>query len=248
MNQEKNITKKKFIFYSRLNYMSIILILIGIVIGIFFTFQWRTPYTRATDPIVNYVSLVQTKEKLVEQQKDLKQQIESLNKQSSEAQKVLKQYSGSKEKVDEVEKDEIKIGLTQVKGSGVIINLSDANQEITSAKSIAHAADLRDVINFLWGLGAKAISINNERVVFSTSIDCIVNTILINSTKTVPPFEIKVIGDKEFLYQSLSNENFLKDLHRRAEEEGLMFSFDKKDEITIDSFKGSVKLDFAKIK
>jgi uncharacterized protein YlxW (UPF0749 family) len=240
--------KKKFIFYSRLNYMSVILILIGIVIGLFFTFQWRTPYTRATDPVVNYSSLLQTKEKLVKGQEDLKNQIETLNKESSEAQKTLKQYVDSKEKVDEVEKDEVKIGLTEMKGSGVIITLSDANEEATSAKSIAHAADLRDIINFLWGLGAKAISINNERVVFSTPIDCIVNTILINSTKTVPPFEIKVIGDADFIYQSLANENFLKDLHRRADEEGLVFTYEKKDEISIESFRGSVKLDFAKVK
>lgn len=243
-----DIHKKRFIWPSHINIMTIVLVVIGIVIGLFITAQWRTEPSRITDPVFNYSSLEKTKEKLEDDQKQYKTDIKKLNDKANEAQKTLKLYAQSEEKVNEVEEYEKKIGLTEYKGSGIIVTLDDSKDINSNQSSISHAADLRDIVNLLWGIGAKAISINNERIVFSTSIDCIVNTILINSTKTTPPFEIKVIGDSEYLYYILTNPNYLKDIHKRVNEEGLVFNVDKNQDILVPAFSGGVKLDYAKLK
>lgn len=239
---------KNFILINKLNYTAIVLLIIGISIGIFFTAQFRSNSIRISDPVASYSSLVQTKEKLLEEQNQLKDEIKKLNTQSQESQKELKQFSATKSMAEKVEQYEKKIGLTETIGEGVIIKLDDSNSDDSTISSIAHAADLRDIINFLWGLEAEAITINSERIVFNTSIDCIINTILINSTKTVPPFEIKAIGDSNYLYSNLNNPNLLKDIHRRKSSEGLIFEIQKSDDLRLNPYSGSMKINFAKTK
>ena len=239
---------KSFIWQGKFSYMTIVLTAIGVAIGIFLTAQWRTMPSRASDPIISYSSLIQTKEKLITQQNQLKENITDLNKQIDAAQQELKKYTGSKDKVEEIEKDEDDIGLSEMKGNGVVITFDDAKKKETNSESISHAADLRDIVNFLWGQGAEAVSINDERIIFNTSIDCIVNTILINSTKTVPPFKIKAIGDASVLESALNNTNYLSNIHNRVETEGLVFNIEKSDNVIIEPYTGSLNIKYAKIK
>lgn len=239
---------KSIIKHINLSYMSLILLAIGVSIGILVTAQWRTQPSRATDPIVSYGSLVQTKEKLLEENENLKERIKTLNEETSKAQETLKNYSDLKSKVEKVENYEKEAGLTELNGEGILITLSDSINSEVSTESITHAADLRDIVNFLWGNGVDAIEINGERIVFNTSIDCIVNTILINSTKTTPPFLIKAIGDPTELLSKMNNPDTLSDIKKRVVSEGLVFETEKKDNVNIKPYSGSMELDYAKIK
>lgn len=236
--QHKSIIRKM-----HFSYITFVLLIIGIAIGILVTSQWRTVPSRSTDPVVSYSSLLQTKEKLIAENKDLKQMIEKINRETSDAQNTLKHYTDLKSKVEQVEKLEKQVGLTDVNGEGIIITLDDAQNPEVSSQSITHAADLRDIANLLWGNGASAIEINGERIIFNTSIDCIVNTILINSTKTTPPFTIKAIGDSENLYKSISDFSKLSDIKKRVVSEGLVFKYEKNNNIDIKPYNGSIELD-----
>lgn len=235
---------KSIIKHIHFSKISFVLLVIGIAIGMFVTAQWRTLPKRATDPVVSYSSLTQTKKKLVEENERLKDQINRLNEQSTEAQNTLKLYTDLKSKVEKVQEDEKEVGLTELDGEGIVVTLDDAKNSEVSSQSITHAADLRDIINLLWGNSAKAIEVNNERIVFNTSIDCIVNTILINSTRTTPPFTIKVLGDSDTLINSLNDSNKLSDIKKRVVTEGLVFTTEKNDNINIKPYDGSIKLDY----
>lgn len=245
MDNIKQIESKKtksFIKFKKINWIGVILIIIGIAIGLLFNAQWRTKSTRASDPVVSYISLVDTKDELVKKQLFLKNEIKLLNEKIEADQEELKKYSDSKLKVEELEKLQEKAGLTELNGEGIIINLDDSSSVLANTSSIAHAADLRDIINLLWGKGAKAISVNDERIVFGTSIDCIVNTILINTTKTSPPFTIKAIGNAQYLFESLQNNESLKEIYKRVDEEELVFDASKSDNLSIKPYSGSLKL------
>lgn len=247
MINEKINNNKSIIKHIHFTRISLVLLIIGVAIGIFVTAQWRTLPKRATDLVVSYSSLAQTKKKLVEENERLKQQINKLNEESTSAQNTLKLYTDLKNKVEIVQEDEKEIGLTEYIGEGVIVTLDDAKNSEANSQSITHAADLRDIINLLWGNGAKAIEINDERIVFNTSIDCIVNTILINSTKTTPPFLIKVIGDSEILLKSLNDGNKLSDIKKRVLTEGLIFEIEEKNEINLKPYDGSIQLEYVSI-
>jgi uncharacterized protein YlxW (UPF0749 family) len=239
---------KKFIEIRKINKIAIVLIILGMGLGLFITAQWRTKTLRVSNPVVPYVALQDTRNKLTENQKNLKKQITDLQKQINVDQDNLKLQNKSKQKVEEVELYKEKVGLSELKGDGVVIILDDSKEGISNSESITHAADLRDIVNFLWGLGAEGISINNERIVFSTSIDCIVNTVLINSTKTTAPFKISAIGDSKRLADELNNENNLKDLHKRIKSDGIIFQVNGQKDIIMPVFNGSFPIKFASIK
>ena len=120
--------------------------------------------------------------------------LEDVRQQASE------NTDGSDEKEAELKKNNILIGLTDVTGEGVIVTLKD-NNTVTADSNIldpsmviVHMPDILGVINELKNAGAEAISINDQRVVSTTSLTCEGNIININGEKISSPFVIKAIG------------------------------------------------------
>lgn len=233
--------------YKQFDRGSIILLILGIGIGVLLTAQWKTPYNRAVNPVSPYIALKETREDLTQEQNNLKTSIINIQKYISEKEADLKKFNNNKEKIETIEDYQKKLGLTEIKGEGIIITLDDAENEETTAESIAHAADLRDTINFLWSLNVDGISINNERVVVTSSVDCIVNTILINSTKTIPPFKISAVGDANKIIKQFESADNLKDIKKRVKSQGLVFQIEKNNSLTLPAFGGSFVIEHAKI-
>lgn len=230
------------------NKSTLYLLILGAGIGLLLTVQWKTQPPRASsDPTNYYVSLNGTKDILTKEQSDLKSTVAQAQSEITQKQEVLKKNTSSKNTINELENYKKRLGLTEVKSSGVTVTMNDAETNLANIDSITHAADLRDLVNFLWANGAEAISINGERIVSTTSIDCIVNTILINTTKTTAPFTISIIGDGKMIKNQLDNPNNLKDIKKRVKNEGLVFNTEISKDITVPAFKGSFVIDNAKM-
>lgn len=97
------------------------------------------------------------------------------------------------------------LGLTEVTGNGLIITIND-NQDISLNSWFAdpnllvvHDTDLMSVVNELKNAGAEAISINEQRLVTTSAIECDGNIIKVNGEKIGAPFTIKAIGLPEVL-------------------------------------------------
>ena len=233
---------------SQLNRSTIYLLVLGVGIGLLTTVQWKTKPPRATNsPVNSYISLVDTKNSLTSEKNDLKAEIAQKQNEINDKQKLLKEYTASKNEIVELENYKARVGLTDIKGQGVIIKMDDSKDNQTTVDSIAHAADLRDLVNFLWSIGGQAISINDERIVYNTSIDCIINTVLINNTKTTVPFNIKVVGDSKIIVSQLNNQNNLKDIKKRVKNDGLIFEISTSKDVSIGSYKGNFVIEQARV-
>ena len=97
------------------------------------------------------------------------------------------------------------LGMSEVTGNGIVITIND-NQDIALSNWLAdpnllivHDADLISVVNELKNAGAEAISINEQRLVTTSSIECDGNIIKVNGEKIGAPFTIKAIGIPEVL-------------------------------------------------
>lgn len=100
---------------------------------------------------------------------------------------------------EEVKMANMRLGLTDVYGEGITINLHD-----TSDYSIKYY-DLLSLVNELIYGGAEAISINDERIVTMSDIANPTGPImLINGERKTSPFTIKAIGDSTRLQGTLS--------------------------------------------
>lgn len=135
---------------------------------------------------------------------------EAEDKLEEARQKASENTEGSAEKEEELKRNNILIGLTDVSGEGVIVTLKD-NPSVSLDSTIldpsmviVHFGDILGIVNELKNAGAEAISINDQRIVSSTSITCEGNVININGEKTSSPFVIKAIGSSLYMNSALT--------------------------------------------
>lgn len=142
----------------------------------------------------------------------------------------------SLEKQKELKKLNTYLGLTDVKGEGVIITLQDNTSSILgTAEDLVHDEDLRLLINEIKNHNPEAISINGQRVVQTTAINCAGALTQINNEPVGSPFIIKVIGDQNTLYNNLLRPGSVLDYLKDA---GLIVKIDKSDTVHIERYKG----------
>jgi uncharacterized protein YlxW (UPF0749 family) len=156
-------------------------------------------------------------------------------------------------KENEIKKDNILLGLTDVTGSGIIITLKDNNTVKKSTISpldnielyLVHAGDLVEVVNALRNAGAEAISINGQRITNFTSIYCAGNVVVVNGEKISSPIEIKAIGSPELLYGSITIPGGYLEL---MEDTGVMVEVKKSENISIGKYDKVLKTQYLKNK
>ena len=145
-------------------------------------------------------SLLQWKEKYEKASQDL----DKSNKELDEIrQSASTNASDSEEKTAQIKKNNLLLGLTNVQGKGIVIELADGKtniQMLDASSLLIHDGNLRDIVNELANAGAEAIEINGQRIVNSTYIVCAGNVILVNGEKISSPCVIKAIGNQESLY------------------------------------------------
>ncbi|MFA6963864.1 MAG: DUF881 domain-containing protein [Patescibacteria group bacterium] len=226
-NNHKNIVTKS------------LLLILSIGFGVLISAQIRSLPTIISNPIAPYASLKETKGDLSGEQSELKQEIEALHQQIAEFQAVNEGKVLSRQEIADLNLKKANAGVTKLNGSGVIVTLDDSKSGTVTEENIVHAADLRDVVYLMWANGAEAISVNGQRVVVNTAIDCIVNTILINDVRLATPFRIEAIGPEEILFSKLSDQNILSDLHHRHLDKKLVFETVMNNDITVPIYTGS---------
>lgn len=132
------------------------------------------------------------------------------------------------------------LGLTELKGSGIVIKLDD-NRDIDSEKVmnisnyLVHEGDLLKIVSELFNAGADAISINGQRIVNTTSIICSGNIIKINGEKIGVPITINAIGFPERLYYALIRPGGYVDIMKQ---DGVKVDVQKIDEIIVPKYEG----------
>lgn len=153
-------------------------------------------------------------------------------------------------KEEELKKNNMLLGLTSVKGSGIVIELEDGKSESSilsmedSSNKLVHNDDLLSLVNELRNSGAEAIEINGQRVVNSSAITCEGNVIKINGERIGSPFTIKAIGSQGLLYGQMTRVGSYLDLMK---ERGVDVKEVKQlDDITIVKYNGTMTFKYIK--
>lgn len=181
-----------------------------------------------------YDNLLKETEKV---DKELQQEIEKATENNSELEETKNQINDGN-KI---------IGLTEVNGSGVVITVADSdidpNTVINPNDLLVHDIDILKIVNELKNAGAEAISINDQRVILTTSIICGGNIININGERIGSPFEIKAIGSPEALANLSRPGGYLSIL----KESGIKVSLKKLNNITIPKYSGVLNFKYTSI-
>lgn len=177
---------------------------------------------------------------------NFKQKIEEVNTQLDETNQRITEYeaaiASNQEASDllaqELEQQNNILGKNDVKGSGVIVTLTD-----TRAQKIT-AEDLRTLLNELKIAGAEAISINGQRIVYDSYVVDIGDTyISVNGTRIVSPYEVKAIGNPTYLESGLSKKQY--GYIDTKLEEGKDVTLTRQDSIVINKYTGDLNMEYA---
>ncbi len=140
------------------------------------------------------------------------------------------------------------VGLVDVKGPGITITIDDppSPEDWEDEYSIIAKSYelLLLMINQLKAAGAEAISVNDQRIVASSTIVDRNDRISINGLFVTPPLNVKAIGDPEMLESFLAVRYGILDMMR---DYSLRVSVSKQEELTIPRYYGPLQIRHAAI-
>lgn len=190
---------------------------------------------------------------LIEQQQTsaakLRKEVASLRTQvASERADAERRSGGTQQQADAVAGVSTMAGLSAVEGPGLRVTLSDSKLDQPPAGGnvndlVIHSQDVQAVVNGLWRAGAEAMAINGQRVVSTSAILCVGNTLLLNGTVSSPPYVVSAVGASK---DRFDGDRLIRRLKSDASAFGLTFSVDRPSSVQIPAYSGSTRLNYAK--
>ncbi len=148
-------------------------------------------------------------------------------------------------------------GFTSMVGPGLVITLNDAPQVDLSIPEnerpdvndlLIHQEDVQSVVNALWAGGAQGVSLMGKRVIATSAVKCVGNTLLLHGKVYSPPFRIEAIGDVTKLTKSLRDDPNVAILQDYVDLFGLVYEVQRAALIELPPYEGSLLLDNVQVK
>lgn len=144
-------------------------------------------------------------------------------------------------------------GFTALHGPGLRVVLDDAPRRSdgklpTGARPddvVVHQQDVQSVVNALWAGGGEAMVIMDIRVISTSAVRCVGNTLLLHGRVFSPPFEIKAIGDPDRLRAALMADPGVRAFQDAANLYGLGYTVQNQTDILAPAHVGSGTLGYA---
>lgn len=142
-------------------------------------------------------------------------------------------------------------GLTAVSGPGIMVVLDDAHETAQDAGVdpnilVVHQSDLQSVVNALWAGGAEAMTIAGQRVIATSAVRCVGNTLLLNGEVFSPPFRVAAIGGYRTMREGLDASPGVKLFAQAAGYYGLGYTIEQQSRLVLPSYTGPTGLTYAK--
>jgi uncharacterized protein YlxW (UPF0749 family) len=118
----------------------------------------------------------------------------------------------AQEQVDDLE---VPAGLTPMSGPGLTVELDDAPPENIEGSDldpnllVVHQQDIQAVVNAMWAGGAEGMTIQGQRVISTTGIKCVGNTVVLHGIPYSPPYVITAVGDPASMLASINESPYI---------------------------------------
>jgi uncharacterized protein YlxW (UPF0749 family) len=153
---------------------------------------------------------------------------------------------------EDVDALSVPAGLTAVEGPGITVTLQDAPARVRESagdqvsNAIVHQQDIQAVVNAMWAGGAEAMTLQGQRVISTTGIKCVGNTVLLHGVTYSPPYVISAIGDVEGMQRSIDSSAYIDAYQLAVEQWQLGWELDSEERIEAPAFTGSTEMRFAR--
>jgi uncharacterized protein YlxW (UPF0749 family) len=144
-------------------------------------------------------------------------------------------------------------GLSRVSGPGLTVTLDDAPRDVPVPAQagpddlVVHQQDVQAVVNALWAGGAEAMMLQDQRVISTSAVRCVGNTLILQGRVYSPPYKITVIGDVAKMKASLSSSVQIAYYLEYVAALQLGWSVNESKHLTMPAYAGSLTLSHARV-
>ncbi|MEU9588312.1 DUF881 domain-containing protein [Streptomyces sp. NPDC048193] len=146
-------------------------------------------------------------------------------------------------------------GTQELKGEAVSVTLDDAPPDATAKLPgypepqpdylVIHQQDLQAVVNALWQGGAEGIKVMDQRLISTSAVRCVGNTLILQGRVYSPPYTIQAVGDPERLKKALAESPAIQNYMVYVNVYGLGWKVEDDGTATLPGYSGAVDLHYA---
>lgn len=172
---------------------------------------------------------------------ELRRRVTDLQAQTQDRQQ------GSAERTAALQQAALQAGLRPMRGPGLRVTLDDSDKDRSPSGNVndlvIHSQDVQAVVNAVWRAGAEAVAINRQRLVSTSAILCVGNTLLLNGTVHSPPYVIEAVGTSRERFEA---DQLVRRLREDAKSFGLRFSVSREGALELPAFAGATSPHYAR--
>ncbi|MCX2922200.1 DUF881 domain-containing protein [Streptomyces sp. NEAU-W12] len=157
---------------------------------------------------------------------------------------------------DELAGLERRAGTQELEGEAVTVTLDDAPPDATAKLPgypepepdylVIHQQDLQAVVNAMWQGGAEGIKVMDQRLISTSAVRCVGNTLILQGRVYSPPYKITAVGDPEKLKKALAAAPSIQNYMVYVNVYGLGWKVEDDGPVTLPGYAGTVDLHHAK--
>src|SRR3954470_10700840 len=141
---------------------------------------------------------------------------------------------------------------TALSGPAVTVTIDDAPETVAADGIdadllVVHQQDIQAVVNALWSGGAEAMTIQGQRVISTTGIKCVGNTVVLHGVPYAPPYVIRALGDQNRLEAALAGSGPVQIYQQYVAAYGLVYREGREATETFPAHEGSLDLQHAHV-
>jgi uncharacterized protein YlxW (UPF0749 family) len=143
--------------------------------------------------------------------------------------------------------------LVPLTGPGVVITLDDAPARPDGSLPgtaraddlVIHQSDVQAVVNAVWAAAADGVGVMDQRLIATSAVRCVGNTLLLQGRTYSPPFVITAIADAAAVRAQLAASPQVALFQQAVEAYGLTFQVRERDSVTVPAYDGTLDMEFA---
>ena len=144
---------------------------------------------------------------------------------------------------------EMAAGLVPVEGPAVTVELDDApRREGRPPLSddpddlVVHQQDVQAVVNALWSGGAEAMTLMGQRIVSTSAVRCVGNTVILHGRVYGPPFVVTAVGEPDRLRAALERDPGVLLFRTYVDQFGLGYTVRSQRSVRLPAYDGPLEL------
>ncbi len=142
--------------------------------------------------------------------------------------------------------------LEPLAGPGLTVTLNDAPPNATARipgvpapgvnDLVIHQQDIQAVVNALWRGGAEGIQVMDQRLIATSAVRCVGNTLLLQGRVYSPPYVIRAVGRTDALRTAVEVDPTIRNYLQYVQAYGLGWKVQESGDLSVPGYSGTVDL------